>query len=195
MPKHTLDDVNSYVHYWILKKTEVTWSNCTAARSTLPYTCGTKNVNPPKCQSTILNDITWRLPSQTNDVRMRAPSVRMSNIVQRETRESLCKHHTSLKLAQHPLLVIVTPCVCDMTGVIVLTSCVCEGMSECVTTHAGVWTYGGFDIRHGGQVEGCLGQVYYRSRSKGQKVKRKQLYTYRFYINCNRPTSFVREIK
>ncbi len=37
-----------------------------------------------KCQqSTILNDITWRLPSQTNDVRMSAPSVRMSNIVQR----------------------------------------------------------------------------------------------------------------
>ncbi len=34
------------------------------------------------CLSTILNDITWRLPSQTNDVRMRAPSVRMSNIVQ-----------------------------------------------------------------------------------------------------------------
>ena len=38
-----------------------------------------------KCQqSTILNDITWRLPSQTNDVRMGAPSVRMSNIVQRD---------------------------------------------------------------------------------------------------------------
>ncbi len=37
-----------------------------------------------KCQqSTILNDITWRLPSQINDVRMHAPSVRVSNIVQR----------------------------------------------------------------------------------------------------------------
>ncbi len=41
--------------------------------------------NNRKCQqSTILNDITWRLPSQTNDVRMPAPSVRMSNIVGRE---------------------------------------------------------------------------------------------------------------
>ncbi len=37
-----------------------------------------------KSETTILNDITWRLPSQTNDVRMRAPSARMSNIVQCE---------------------------------------------------------------------------------------------------------------
>ncbi len=35
--RNTLDDVNSYVHHRILKKIKVTWSNCTAARSTLPY--------------------------------------------------------------------------------------------------------------------------------------------------------------
>ncbi len=84
----TLDDVNSYVHHRILKKNKVTWSNCTAARCTLPYTFCWQRVKHQLfllCpQSTILNDITRRLPSLTNDVRMRAPSVCMSNIVQRD---------------------------------------------------------------------------------------------------------------
>ena len=44
----------------------------------------TKNVsNPPVVWTNYVIDIiTWRLPSQTNAVRMRAPSVRMSNIAQ-----------------------------------------------------------------------------------------------------------------
>ena len=34
----TLVNVHAYVHHRILKKNKVTWSNCTAARNTLPYT-------------------------------------------------------------------------------------------------------------------------------------------------------------
>ncbi len=34
----TLVNVHASVHHRILKKNTVTWSNCTAARSTLPYT-------------------------------------------------------------------------------------------------------------------------------------------------------------
>ncbi len=62
----TQDDVNSYVHHRILKKNKATWSNCTAARSTLPYT------------------FCWQNPLRglTNDVHMCAPSVCMNNIVQ-----------------------------------------------------------------------------------------------------------------
>ncbi len=41
---NTLNNVNSSVHHRILKENKVTWSNCTAARSTLPYTfCLTKS--------------------------------------------------------------------------------------------------------------------------------------------------------
>ena len=34
----TLVNINAYIHHRILKKNNVTWSNCTAACSTLPYT-------------------------------------------------------------------------------------------------------------------------------------------------------------
>ncbi len=39
--------------------------------------------------STIHHDITWRLPSETNDVRMCASSVRISNIVQCDAKMGL----------------------------------------------------------------------------------------------------------
>ncbi len=78
----TLDDVNSYyTPYRILKKNKVTWSNCTAARSTLPYTFWWQRVKVRRsisCTCAYSNYCTccaW--------VRMRAPGVHMSDIVQR----------------------------------------------------------------------------------------------------------------
>ena len=92
-PLITLVNVNASVHRRILKKNKVTWSNCTAARSTLPYILCTYLKSPQSsCKSrkwwvmwglkmsTVhhFDDTTMRLPSQTNDVRMSALSVRMS---------------------------------------------------------------------------------------------------------------------
>ena len=54
---------------------------------------------------------------------------------------------------------VITPHVCDMSGVIVLTSCVCVCVCASVSLS---WVDGqtyGLEFWHGGQVEGYLGQV------------------------------------
>ncbi len=60
--------------------------------------------------------------------------------------------------------IIITPHVCDVSGVIVLTSSVCL----LPLSRPNRQTYR-LEIWHGGQVEGYLGQVY-RSRSRGQRM-------------------------
>ncbi len=84
LTEHTLNNVNSSVHHRILKKNKVTWSNCTAARITLPYTFYQANNDRSLKIHCLTNWIflytlaVHRLPSQTNDVRMSALSVRLS---------------------------------------------------------------------------------------------------------------------
>ena len=67
--------------------------------------------------------------------------------------------------SRYLLVIIITPHVSDVSGVIVLTSCVCLSVSLSQPNRR---TYR-LEFWHGGQVEGYLGQGH-RSRSQGQKM-------------------------
>ena len=79
---------------------------------------------------------------------------------------------------------IITPHVCEVSGVIVLTSSVCVSVCVLPLSRPNGQTYG-LEFRHVGQEEKYLGQVC-RSRSRGQKT-----FQWVFQWNVSRRSSMI----